>query len=123
MDSAKIFNIYWASSTDVLLDDLSTRYGATCTFNPQLNNVWNNYYKIKAQTYGPAVSGTPSTSGVLPRAITTRQDVDNLISAVDPALPNLFSNILTNLNSIQDLVDPKYGFIAGLNCRLMGEDF
>ena len=31
--------------------------------------------------------------------------------------------INTNLNSIADLIDPKYGMLAGLNCKVFGEDF
>ena len=45
------------------------------------------------------------------------------MAAINPALPNMFSNILSGLNSINTLIDPKYGLLAGLNCRLMGEDF
>lgn len=120
MDSSSIFNTYWKYSDRNILTDLSQRYGGSCSLNTELNNVWSNYYKVKADIYGPNVQGSLSNSGVLPRTTNVLNDVDELIKAVDPALPNLFRNILFDLNSVQDLLDPQYGFIAGLNCRLMG---
>jgi hypothetical protein len=52
--------------------------------------------------------------------IIVQNDVDTLISTIDPALPNIFSSILTDLSDINQIIDPKYGLIAGLNCRLIG---
>jgi len=85
-----------------------------------LNNIWKNYYLVKANALGPDVQGVPSTSGVLPRLITTKGDIDLLVSTIDPALPTIFKNILTDLNDIDNIIDPNYGLIAGLNCKLMG---
>jgi hypothetical protein len=31
-----------------------------------------------------------------------------------------FSDISTSLNGIASLTDPKYGLLAGLNCKLFG---
>jgi len=38
-------------------------------------------------------------------------------------MSQLFTNITTSLNSIQTLTDPTYGLLAGLNCKVFGEDF
>lgn len=55
--------------------------------------------------------------------MTVQTDIDALVSQIDPALPNLFNNVLSGLSTINNLIDPKTGLLAGLNCRLMGEDF
>lgn len=55
--------------------------------------------------------------------MTVKNDINLLINSIDPALPNVFNNILRDLSDISNLIDPKYGLIAGLNCKLMGEDF
>jgi hypothetical protein len=123
MDSAALLNYYWTDPTASLVDDLAIRYGPECSFNPELQNIWSNYYVVKANALGPDVQGTPSPSGVLPRTVTAKDKVDDLISIVDPALASTFASILQGLDSIKTLVDPKYGLIAGLNCRIIGEDF
>jgi hypothetical protein len=55
--------------------------------------------------------------------MTVKSDIDSLINTIDPALPNIFNSILTDLSDINHIIDPKYGLIAGLNCKLLGEDF
>lgn len=123
MDSAIILNFYQKNTGEDLNTDLGQRYGAGCTFNQELENVWVNYYQIKANVLGPDVAGVPSTAGVLPRTMTVKNDIDNLINEIDPALPNLFKSVLDGLSTINNIVDPKTGLLAGLNCKLMGEDF
>lgn len=46
MDSGQVLN-YYQTAGNVLLTDLDSRYGAACTFNFELNNVWENYYSVK----------------------------------------------------------------------------
>lgn len=55
--------------------------------------------------------------------MTVQADINSLITQIDPALPNLFHNVLSGLSTINNLIDLKTGLLAGLNCRLMGEDF
>lgn len=41
-------------------------------------------------------------------------------------LPNFEAALLSansSLSSLQNLLDPKYGLIGGLNCKVLGEDF
>ncbi len=35
-------------------------------------------------------------------------------------ISTLFSNIKTAMTPISDLTDPKYGLLAGLNCKIFG---
>lgn len=123
MDTGSISNYYYRNPSSVILDDLNTRYTPNCSFNNELNNIWNNYYLVKAQALGPDVQGVASNTGVLPRMIIVKNDIDSLISNMDPALPNIFNTILSDLSNINNIIDPKYGLIAGLNCKLMGENF
>jgi len=111
---------YYRDGSHALMSDLSSRYGASCTFNIKLNNVWTNYYKVKDNALGPTVNSVASPTGVLPRTNTVKTKLDTLILDLDPAIPNLFSNIINNMNSINTLIDPKYGMLAGLNCSLIG---
>lgn len=120
MDTAQILNYYQKNTDKDLLNDLGVRYGQQCTFNQNLNNIWKNYYLVKSNALGPDIEGVPSTSGVLPRTMTVKNDIDNLINSIDPALPNLFNNVLEGLSTISNIVDPKTGLLAGLNCKLMG---
>ena len=53
---------------------LNGRYGATCSFNTPLTNIWTNYYNPKRTTLGgPNGAATPGT--VLNRATTAKTDI------------------------------------------------
>lgn len=121
MDSSETLFRYMNTANSIP-GDLATRYGSSCTFNTRLNNVWNNYYKLKTTALGPTISGTASTSGVYPRGKTVESDITTLNSTVDPGLTNLFANVNTNLAGINNLLDPTFGVIAGFNCTVLGED-
>jgi hypothetical protein len=121
MDSGQVLN-YYLNPTHILLTDLGTRYGAVCTFNDKLNNVWKNYYSVKETALGPTVGGIASSSGVLPRTKQVTTDLNDLFTQIN-IIPPLFSDILTSMSSINNLIDPNYGILAGLNCSLLGEDF
>ncbi len=38
-------------------------------------------------------------------------------------MDTLFTNIKNSLANITTLTDPTYGLLAGLNCKIFGEDF
>ena len=118
MDSGQVLNHYLTGG-HVLLTDLTSRYGSSCTFNSELNNVWTNYYKVKEIALGPTVGGVASSTGVLPRTVQVQTDLNTLFTQIN-ILPTFFNSILTNMNSINTLVDPTYGMLAGLNCSLIG---
>jgi hypothetical protein len=119
MDSSQALYRY-LNPVNILPTDLSSRYGATCSFNTKLNNVWNNYYKVKLTAIGPTVGGTSQSTGVYPRTKTVETDVNSLNSTVTPALSSLFTSINTNMASISSLTDPTYGIFGGLNCSVIG---
>ena len=123
MDTGSLSNYYYKNGGSIFLQDLNSRYTSSCSFNNELNNIWTNYYLVKARALGPDVQGNRSTAGVLPRVRAVGADVDLLVNSIDPALPNVFNTILADLGYISDLLDPSYGLIAGLNCKLMGQDF
>lgn len=114
MDSYLIFAGN-TSRTDVLVS-LNLRYpscGATSTdFNPELGNVWENFYFVKENEIGPVHTRSNSTDELIESVKVQVDDVGNLFDSTLQKLENEFASI----------VDPKYGIIAGFNCRVIGED-
>ena len=119
MDSSQVLFRY-LNPTYSLSTDLGLRYGTICSFNTKLNNVWNNYYKVKLEAIGPTVGGTSRLTGVYPRTKTVETDINNLNSTVTPALTDLFTSINTNMAGISSLTDPTYGIFGGVNCSVIG---
>jgi hypothetical protein len=118
MDCDQVLN-YYLNPNNTLLTDLNSRYSVGCTFNIELNNVWNNYYSVKEKALGSTVGGVASTLGVLPRIKQVQTDLNVLIPQVNN-LPSLFSNILNGMSSLSPLIDIKYGLLASLNCTVTG---
>jgi hypothetical protein len=111
MDTTSTLNGY--SSKATLLSDLGTRYPGCSTFNSDLSNTWNNYYSIKKSAYAPVNS----------RASTANTNVNTFTTDLTGTLNTTFSNAQSSLSSVSSTVtDPQYGLIAGLNCKLIGED-
>ena len=102
--------------------DLQLRYGSICSFNTVLNNIWNNYYKIKETAIGPTVGSTARTTGVYPRLRQVQTDLNNLNSTVDPALPDTIAGIDSSLSVFDPLTSSTYGIFGGVNCSVIGED-
>lgn len=87
-----------------------------------LENVWTNYYVYKNGKYGPTDTGSAGT--VLGRAELVNTAIlststGGVFYSLD-LMGTLFSGIVTAMTAIQPLVDPKYGLLAGLNCKLFG---
>lgn len=109
MDTTSTLDGYSSKST--LLSDLGTRYSGCTTFNNDLANTWNNYYSIKKSAYAPVSS----------RASTANTAVNTFTSDITGTLNTTFSNAQSSLSSASDtVVDPQYGLVAGLNCKLIG---
>jgi hypothetical protein len=92
-----------------------------------MSNLWTHYYSIKNTALGPTATASTG-SGVLRRALTAEATIrDNGTSTGlffnIYRVTTLFSNVRTSLNSVSALADPTYGLLAGLNCKLFGEDF
>lgn len=101
---------------------LDTRYSASCTLNPVLENVWTNYYVYKNGKYGPADTGSAGTVRGRAELVNTAilsTSSGGVFYSLD-LMGTLFSGIVTAMTAIQPLVDPKYGLLAGLNCKLFG---
>lgn len=111
MDTTSTLSSY--SSKATLLSDLGTRYSGCTTFNNDLANTWNNYYSIKKSAYAPVSS----------RASSANTAVNTFTSDITGTLNTTFSNAQSSLSSASDtVVDPQYGLVAGLNCKLIGQD-
>lgn len=121
MDTTSINTI-----TGVTISSLSTRYTTCNTFNTKLTNVWYNYYDRRRTILGgPASVATDNT--VMGRMLSAKAQIiatsgGGVFEALNE-MSTLFSNINTNLASIVALTDPNYGLLAGLNCKIFGEDF
>lgn len=124
MDTTMISTVYATNTT--LYSDLLARY--TCTqFPEQIDNLYQHYYSVKNAALGPTVT-TAGVGTVMGRTLDAQAViVDNTTYAGVYknlyAIQSLFTDIKTNLNSIAALTDPTYGMLAGLNCKLFGEDF
>jgi len=79
-----------------------------------LANVWNNYYLIKSNAY----------SSISSRASPANTKVNTFVTNITTTLNATFTNAVTSLNAVaQSVTDSKYGLVAGMNCKLIGEDF
>lgn len=77
-----------------------------------MGNIWDHYYRVKI----PEVKGI---SERLNTSVTSLDQVKTDLGAID----TLFNDVMTNLNSTVDsIVNPKFGLVAGLNCLLIGEN-
>jgi hypothetical protein len=111
MDTFQIFESY-ASQANVV-SALNSRYSGCTSLNNGLSNLWANYYNIK----------TASLNGVKSRITTAQGSVTTLTGYIAVNLTSLFNTVKSNLlGTLSTVTDPKYGLIAGLNCRVFGED-
>ena len=123
MDTTKLSTMI---TTGNILTQLNTRYGATCTFNAKMNNIWANFYDLRNTALGPTASAGVG-SGVLRRASDVEAEIistsaGGVFFTID-ALSAKFISINTAMTAISTLTDPTTGLVAGLNCALFGEDF
>ena len=99
-----------------VLDNLNARYSddTNCVgFTTELSNIWNNFYREKESVLEPVHT---RASDVETNVLSIKADIDNDLT---PAFEDA-------LNTLQDsfgtILDSKTGLIAGLNCRVLGED-
>jgi hypothetical protein len=79
------------------------------TFATDLANVWNDYYKIKTLAFTP-----------IKNALTTIETDATLLGLSLNGLQSSFVSANNTFSSISSLVDPSYGMIQGLNCKIFG---
>jgi hypothetical protein len=113
MDTSLFMNNYYSGLTQGQWKaKLDAIYGTSCTsaWNTYFGNVWDNYYQIKVSSF----AGISSRWG----------QVNTDFTAVNTNLNNInitMSNVINVLTlSFDSIVDPTYGLIAGLNCRIIG---
>ena len=116
MDTTSILNTasyYYKSS---VLSALNRRYsGSGCsTFNNEMANTWYNYYRKKSYAF----------SSVSSRMSTATTSINQFSAKLTGTLNVTFASAVNSMNAVaQTVTDVKYGLVAGLNCRLIGEDF
>ena len=101
---------------------LDNRYGSATpcigTWSTTFGNVWQNYYKIKTDSYSPILNRWKAVSdGTNPTSDITQ--VTNAFNTINGTM----SSVITTLSgSLDSITNAKYGLIAGLNCQIIGED-
>jgi hypothetical protein len=93
-----------------------------------LNNTWANYFSQKYSTLGFPTIKTQVAGSVMYRMEQTQDQINNtgvntsVFSNID-SFRSVLNTVNAGLSTIQNLTDPTYGMLAGLNCRLFGQDF
>lgn len=103
--------LYQKTSAAQAYSYLSGRYVNCSTFNSDLSNIWQNYYLIK--------------KNILETVITREGDASASLAKVKQAVTAnvvpLFTNTVNQLySSSKSILDPTYGMLAGLDCRVFG---
>jgi hypothetical protein len=113
MDITSVLPTTTYANKAAVLTALGNRYSGCTTFNDDLANLWNNYYLPRTNAYAPINS----------RASTATTSVQTFTTCLTGKINTTLTNAITALNSAAATVtDPQYGLMAGLNCRLIGED-
>lgn len=101
--------------------DVSSRYtsGDCATFNTAVQTVYDNYYSVKDTNYATIKTNVDTFNDADP-AVSTFTNFTTSVDAVQTAFEGVFSSLTGTINSI---VDPQYGLLAGFNCVIFGEDF
>jgi hypothetical protein len=95
MDTTSALNSYTSQAT--LQSHLGTRYPSCTTFNNDLSNTWNNYYRLKKAGYAPIVT----------RANSANSAVNNFVSDITGTLNTTFNNARSSLAAASSTVtDP-----------------
>ena len=110
------YDMFKGNASKATVDaETTVRYsGGTCTaFTDDLGNIWTNFYKKKVDDIGAANGRSTTAQGSIATVVTDIQvDIVGTFNSVTTALNNLVSSI----------THPQFGMIAGLNCKLLGED-
>ena len=106
---------------------VKSKYGASCAFATILGNTWTNYFTKKYTSLGfPAVK-TQVSGSVMYRIQQAQAQINTTTAGSVFASIDQFRGVLntvsTGMTSISSLTDPTYGMLAGLNCKIFGQDF
>lgn len=121
MDTTVFSNAYYSGQArGSFTSSLNAKYSNTAcatSFTSYFGNVWDNYYYVKVN------EPTVNFPAIKARWTTAKSNITTLIGTDLPAVNTSISNIIGNLTSTVDgITNPTYGLVAGLNCRVIGED-
>lgn len=110
LSAHQILNVY----SGTLAASLASRYstGDCATFISDLGYAYANYYGRKETNFAPLLTRGGTSAGWIAGYKTT-------ITSFGTAITNVKTNLESTVNSV---VDPTYGIMAGLNCAILGED-
>jgi hypothetical protein len=119
---AGCINMYTVMTTmanaAALTTAISARYGAACA--TALNTDFTINYNA---WYTPRTSATTGIPSVLARwNAGAATDLSNVVSGMTSVMPNMTSTFSSLNTSMNKLIDPNYGMVAGVNCLLIGQD-
>lgn len=117
LDIASIFATYpnGAQVTSHINGRYSNNPGCN-SFATALGNLWTSYYNPKQIAIGNSQHNTGIYAATSSLNIATLQaDLTTLGGAL--------SGVQPSINSLNSLLDTRYGMLGGLNCSLFGEDF
>jgi hypothetical protein len=110
-----------AGGSGVLETDLNSRY--TTLSNDCRTSIKADIKQMYTNWHVPRVSTSSGIPWVEARYNSTvKNDINNIVNSMTSLKPKMgttFNNLNSTLNT---LLDPTYGLIAGINCLLMGED-
>ncbi len=115
IDSSLVMNTWYSSLTQgQWLTKMNAKYPAACaaSWSTYFGNVWDNYYMQKV----------PKMVAIQGRWTTANTDLTNVKTSLNGVNSSLTSIISTLNSTFGSITDPQYGLIAGLNCKIIGED-
>lgn len=119
LDLNSIFVGYGAGAAATISTDILARYPTA----PCATAVKDDIVNLYTAWHTPRIDATSGIASVKARYDSgAKTDVDNIkttLTALSPKMTSTFNSLNTTLNP---LLDPSYGLIAGINCILIGED-
>ena len=119
MDTTKVLSAFTSQSN--VQAAAVTKYGGNslCVFAKSLGNVWANYYSIKKTHYNALNTRVLTAANKIEKTTTGTNQTKTALTDFKTQLTNL-DTAMAAMNSI---TDPQYGVLAGMNCKIFGEDF
>lgn len=105
-----------AAGRSWIIADITARYPSCAGLATVIGDLFDNWdIKRRSTVSGIGLIGSNYAASVSPDMITLESDLNNVKGDFTTAFNNLNS-------SISEVVDPQYGLMKGLNCRVLGED-
>lgn len=116
IDTTLMLNQYYSAlntAGDWKTNVLDVKYTAVCAgaWKTYFGNVWDNYYRFKILPVKQI-----SDRWTLP-TVPSITAVTTSLTAVNATLTGIITNLRAAVDSV---IDPQFGMLAGLNCRIIG---